>query len=96
MDDPPAPVLGDGEVRVLAGYEPGRVEEGNGGDGEDEDAEELPPTGVALGLLPRVGQWPDHQGEPEQQAHKEQRLPQAAKVDVLVALVAEPEVDVLA
>ena len=51
---------------------------------------------LALGV--RLGEGrPDaahHQGQPDEQAGEQEDLPEAAQVDVLVALVTEPEAHV--
>ena len=47
-----------------------------------------PSFGCAEGRPHRAG----HEAQPQEQADQQEDLPEAAEVDVLVALVAEPEI----
>ena len=78
------------------GMSPGRVEEGDGTNGQYEDPQELPPPAVALGVPERGNQGPQHQRQPQEQTCQEHRLPESAQVKVLVTLVSDPEVGLVA
>ena len=91
VDDPPAPVLHDGEVRLRREEEAGAVEEADGGRGAREHQDE----GAGVVAAPRGREdRAEHQDEPEDEADEEGDLPDAPEVDVLVPLVAEPEAQV--
>ena len=72
------------EVRVPAPHQAGAVEEGDGGGGDQEQAEQA--GGCSPGLRKAGHKRADHQAEPEEQADEQEDLPEAAEVDVLVAL----------
>ncbi|MNS56322.1 hypothetical protein D3C72_891780 [compost metagenome] len=86
---PPAPVLGDRQVGLAIPHQPGGVEERDGRRRQQEQPQQVLRLG---GLLEGRPHGPDHQAQPEEQAHEQKHLPEAAQIDVLVALVAEPEV----
>ena len=89
MHHPPAPVLGNGQVGVLAPHQAGGVEKGDGNRRDQEHAQQV----AALHLvLKRRPDGADHQEQPQEQAHQQEYLPETAQVHVLIALVPEPEV----
>ncbi|MCY1346819.1 hypothetical protein D9M69_329150 [compost metagenome] len=88
MHHPPAPVLHHRQVGTRAVEQAGAVEQADGHDRRGEQRQQV--------LVARLAQGGNHaaqhQHQPEGHAEELADLPQAAKVDVLVALVAEPEV----
>jgi hypothetical protein len=91
VHDPPAPVLGDhGEVRACAVEQAGAVEEADGdGESPKKSADEAAPLGAAPSQ--RRPERRAASGRATSEAAEERDLPDAAEVDVFVALVAEPE-----
>ena len=87
VDDPEPPVVDDGEVGVGSVEQRRHVEEGDGHGGVEEERGQL----ALLRPLHGRTQGPEHEEEPEDQARRQQQLPEAAQVEVLAALVAEPE-----
>ena len=86
VHDPPAPVVGDGDVRARRVEEADRVEQRDRDRGVEEQVGE-----AALVLLGRERRLHRavHEAEPEQHPTDEADLPDAAELDVLVALVAD-------
>ncbi len=91
VNDPPAPVLGGNQRAALAIHQSGSVEERNRDAGNKEQHQQRM---VLVAPLQGRLQAAPHQPQPEGQADEEQDLPQAAKVDVLVALRSEPEPEI--
>src|SRR5215203_4672291 len=86
VDDPEAPEVGGGEMRVGSGEKADRVERGDGESGEEEQ-----PGHVAHVFAPQAAaHCSEEHDDPEEEAYREQYLPEAAEVQVLPALVAEP------
>ena len=88
VDDPPAPIFHDRDVRVLA-VEQARAEQQADRNGSDDDEENERPPAFLLQRRPQAAQ---DQRRPQQQADEQIDLPEAAEVEIFVALVAEPEV----
>ena len=86
---PPPPVLGHRQVRVPVPHQAGAVEQRDRRRGEEEQAQQVP---VRVRVAEGRPHRPGHQDQPEEQADEQEDLPEPAEVDVLVALVAEPEV----
>ena len=86
VDDPEAPELVDGEVLSRLRDQPDRVE---GGDGERRHEEQPGHVGRVLAAQARAQHPPQHE-HPDEQADREQDLPDAREVEVLEALQAEP------
>ncbi len=82
VDDPPAPVLGHGEVGVPAGAERGAVEAGNRDDRDREEHQDRP---LLVAALERRQDGAHHQEQPQEEAGEQRDLPHAPEVDVLVA-----------
>ena len=87
---PPAPVFGDRQVRVPAPHQTRAVE-------EPRSRRELRKNSASrwrLSTRPadRRPQRAAHQSEPDEQSDEQEDLPESAEIDVLVALMAEPEV----
>src|SRR5690606_30914569 len=91
VDDPPAPVLHDGEVAARGEEEAGAVHEADGDGAGDEQPDDV---GGLAHTAPGRPERADHQHEPEEQAAEEGDLKGAAEFDVFVALVPEPEAGV--
>ncbi len=87
VDDPEAPVVDHGEVGAGAEEERGQVEERDRRRRVEEERGQL----GALAVADRRPQRPVHEHEPAREADRQQELPEAAEVQVLRALVAEPE-----
>ena len=88
VDDPPAPVLGVGEVAALAVQEAGHVEQRDGDRAVQEHVRE--PAAVLFRQKRRADGAHD-QHQPDDHPGDEEDLPDAAQLDVLVALVSEEE-----
>ena len=88
VHDPPSPVLGDGEVRLPVPEQPRDVEQRDGGRGQQEQRQQV----TALPRPEGGPHRPDHQQQPQEQADRQEELPEPPQVHVLVALVAKPEV----
>ena len=73
-------------MRVLAPGQAGAVEQADGAPAEIRKSQSR--CRCSPGFLQRRPDGADHQEQPEQQAGEERDLPDAAEVDVLVALVA--------
>ena len=86
VHDPPAPVVGDRHVRARRVEEADRVEERDRDRGVEEQVREA--ALVTLGLQRRLDAR-GHEDEPEHHPGDERDLPDAAELDVLVALVAD-------
>ena len=86
VDDPEAPELGGREVVAGAGDQPDRVEGGDRAGGEEEQ-----PRHVARVLARKAPAQhaPEHH-DPDDEADREQHLPEAREVEVLEALQPEP------
>src|SRR5690606_4597840 len=90
VHDPPAPVFHDGDVRTLAIEQAGTVEQADRHNGTGEQGQQ-----VLVAFLPERRQnAAQHQQQPEGQAQELDDLPYAAELDVLVTLVAKPEIEV--
>ncbi len=87
MDDPEAPVVDDGEVGAGPVEQRWNVEERDGDGRIEEERGQLPLASVLHGRA----EGPEHEEEPEDEAHGQQQLPETAQVEVLAALVAQPE-----
>ena len=87
---PPAPVLHDGDVRVLTVDQCRGIEDADGSSSHGEQDQQALVARSAQGQVDAA----HHQHQPEDQADEERQLPDAAKLDVLIALVAEPPVQV--
>ena len=87
VNDPEAPVVDDGEVGARAVEERRQIEERDGGGGVQEERPKL----GSIAAPHHRPQRPIHQHEPEGETDREQNLPEPAQVQVLRALVAEPE-----
>ena len=89
VDHPPPPVLGDRQVGVPVPHQAGDVEQRDRRRGEQEQPQQVP---VRVRLPEGRPHRPGHHRQPEEQADRQEELPEPAEVDVLVTLVAEPEV----
>ena len=90
MHHPPAPVFHHGQVRAFAVEEATGVEQADGDDGEGKQREQ-----IAIGTARRAQRWQDaaqHQHQPDCHADKFTDLPQAAQIDIFIALMTEPEI----
>src|SRR6516164_6259805 len=87
MDDPEAPGIRDGIVGRPIKKQSRQVEHRDcrGGDQEERD-KTAPPR-----IMPSRRHGSPQQGEPEDEAGREQYLPEAADLKIFPALVAEPE-----
>ena len=90
MDDPPAPILCNGQVRVPPPHQPRGVKQSNRDHGQDKDAEQL--FVCSLGGMQRRPQRAEHQTHPEKEPDKQHNLPEAAQFNVLKPLVPKPEI----
>ena len=88
MHHPPAPVLGDGEIRAPPVAKRGHVEHGDGGGRYQEHHQER--TLIAR-LAERRPNRPHHQAQPEEKAAEQRDLPEPAEVDVFVAAMTQIE-----
>ena len=84
---PEAPVVDDREVRVRPVERGRQVEDRDRHRRVEEEGGEL---SLHAGFHGRP-QSPEHEEQPEHQAHGQQQLPEATQIEVLAALVAEPE-----
>ena len=89
VDDPPPPVLGDGEVGVPAVPQRGAVENPAIASDDSRKSDRIPPLLVAT--PERREDRAGDQEEPEEQADEQGDLEGPAEVDVLVAAVADVE-----
>ena len=87
MDDPEAPVVDDGEVGVGAVEKGGQVEDRDGHGRIQEERGQF----ALVRALDGGPERPEHQKQPEHEASCQQELPEAPEVQVLGALVPEPE-----
>ena len=88
MDHPPAPIFRSDERAALPVHQARRIEERNRNARHEEQHQQV---AIFVVLGERRFQAAPHQPQPEDQSAKEQDLPHAAKVDIFVALRAEPE-----
>ena len=87
MHDPEPPEVGDREVAVRVGEKPHRIERRDGQRGEEEE-----PRHVAHVLAAQTLAKPAEQDRhPAEQPDREEHLPKPAEIEVLEALVAEPD-----
>ncbi|CAM5637632.1 hypothetical protein RLIN73S_04754 [Rhodanobacter lindaniclasticus] len=86
---PPAPVLDHRDMGVLAPHQAGAVEQADRHGGQEQQADD---RGAFLLAVHRRPQRAADQEQPQHQADEQEDLPEAAQVDVLPTLVAEPEV----
>ena len=91
VDHPPAPVLHHRQVAAGAEEEAGGVHQADRRGRAREHQHQRAP-GVAA--PERRPEGAHHQGQPEDQPDEQADLPEAAEVDVLIALLAEPEAGV--
>src|SRR5690606_26147704 len=89
VNHPPAPVLHDGDIGVLAVEQTGTVEQANGHGRDGQQNQQVVVALVTTQSRPHATQ---HQQQPECQANKLDDLPETAQIQVLIALVTEPEV----
>src|SRR5262249_12544809 len=87
MDDPEAPGIRDGVVRRSVEEQCWQVEHRDRRSGDQEESDKT----SLLGVAPSRRHGAPQQGEPEDEADREQDLPEAADLEVFPALVAEPE-----
>ena len=90
MDQPPAPVLDLGNMRVLVPHQRGAVEQSDRNRGQEQQGHHCPrcrrrptqdrPQGAA------------HQRQPQQQSDEQEPLPEPTHVGIFPTLVAEPEI----
>lgn len=92
VNHPPAPVFHDGKRGMFAVEETRAIEETHTHHGGNEDRQEVT---VRIFVLQSVHGAAEHQEEPEQEAHKEHQLPEATNIQEFIALMTEPEVQVL-
>jgi hypothetical protein len=86
---PPAPVLDHGDVGVLAPHQARAVEHADRDRRQEEQADDRTHL---VAPRHRGPQGASHEGQPQDQAHEQEDLPEAADVGVFPALVSEPEV----
>src|SRR6516165_5942886 len=87
MDDPEAPGIRDGVVRRSIKKQSRQVEYRDRRSGDQKEGDETAPLRVA----PRRRHRAPQQAEPEDEADREQYLPEAADLKIFPALVAKPE-----
>src|SRR5215469_2036396 len=87
MDDPEAPSIRDGIVGRPTKKESRQVEYRYRRSGDQKESDETAP----LWIVPSRRHGAPQQAEPEDEADGEQYLPEAADLEILPALVAEPE-----
>ncbi len=89
MNNPPAPVFGNGQVRLASPHQACTVESRNGDGGDEEHGEQ----GTALRSGLEGGhQGARHQEQPDHQADEEEQLPEPAEVNIFISLVSQPEI----
>ena len=87
MDDPETPVVDDREIGVGPVEHRGQIEQRDGDRSVEEQGREFP---LIIGFHGRP-QSAEHQEKPENEASGQEHLPETAQIQVLAALVTQPE-----
>ena len=90
VNNPPAPIFGQHQVRFLAPHQTGGIEEADCNDRNDDEEND----GAAVRLAQSRPKRPENEDDPQQQSDRKIDLPDASQVDILPSLMTKPVVGV--